>query len=165
MPMPKGGPSSMPTATSWSCRDFLTTTPTRRTRPSPASSRRRRRLCSGLDERPRTGGPSPETGRGAGGLGRRPHLGPEGLRRSRAFEREERSQALDLLGFDKQWVFASFSTGQIFHIIEDPEVAARRAPTTGAWRSSVAPIPTMGVGATALDDPDAAWPSSITSST
>src|SRR3954453_6508880 len=50
--------------------------------------------------------------------------GPKGYEALGAFNGPERSKALDLLGFDRQLVFATFSPGAIFTPGLDPEVAA-----------------------------------------
>ena len=46
--------------------------------------------------------------------------GPKGYQALGAFNKEERTQALDQLGFHRQLVFATFSSGQALH---DPDVA------------------------------------------
>jgi predicted TIM-barrel fold metal-dependent hydrolase len=54
--------------------------------------------------------------------------GPKGYQALGAFNGEERTQALDLLGFDKQLVFATFSAGVCFsekRPVEDRYAAAR----------------------------------------
>ena len=63
---------------------------------------------------------------------------PRATRRIGAFDTAERSQALDLLGFERQFVFASFSTER--RVRRPPRrptsPPARPAPTTGRWPSS-----------------------------
>ncbi|MYE14760.1 MAG: amidohydrolase family protein [Gammaproteobacteria bacterium] len=75
-----------------------------------------------------------------------------------AFDPEERSTALDLLGFERQLVFASFSTQPVFDRSLDADTRYSNATlhnramdefTRGDERL-------MGVGAVALDDPERA---------
>ncbi len=57
-------------------------------------------------------------------LGDRLLTGPKGYEAIGAFDTDERSLALDLLGFERQFVFASFSTGVVFDPRLAPDVAA-----------------------------------------
>ncbi|MGF1597585.1 MAG: amidohydrolase family protein [Acidimicrobiales bacterium] len=84
--------------------------------------------------------------------------GPKGYDALGAFDSGERTRALDLLGFDRQWVFATFSAGAIFTTIDDPEVmaAAATAHNRGMAEFCRPDDRLWGVGATALDDPVAA---------
>ena len=84
--------------------------------------------------------------------------GPKGYDALGAFDPGERRRALDLLGFDHQWVFATFSAGHIFHRIGEPEVmaASARAHNRGMAAFCESDDRLWGVGTTALDDPDAA---------
>lgn len=84
--------------------------------------------------------------------------GPKGYDALGAFDTDERTTALDLLGFNAQWVFATFSAGQIFHQLADPEVmaAAATAHNRGMAAFCQGDDRLWGVGATALDDPEAA---------
>ncbi|MDH3684228.1 MAG: hydrolase, partial [Acidimicrobiia bacterium] len=109
---------------------------------------------SALDE---TGGHSPETVEELLALGDGLIAGPKGYDALGAFDTGERSQALDLLGFHNQWVFASFSAGHIFYL-NDPEVMAASATAHNRGMAEFcAPDSRLwGVGATPLDDPDAA---------
>src|SRR5687767_8348599 len=53
--------------------------------------------------------------------------GPKGYAALGAFNTAERSKALDLLGFDRQLVFATFSTGSFFAPDLDRELAVGAA--------------------------------------
>ena len=81
--------------------------------------------------------------------------GPKGYQALGAFNPGERSTALDLLGFDRQFVFSTFSAGTIFAPDLDPEVASGGARAhnraMAAFCSSDDRL--IGVGATTLDDP------------
>ena len=85
--------------------------------------------------------------------------GPKGYEALGAFNRAERSTALDLLGFDAQLVFATFSPATPVR----PEARARRGrsppppPTTGPWPPSAPTTSASSAWAPPpLDDPDAA---------
>jgi len=110
---------------------------------------------SALDEQ---GGHRPEVVENLVALGDGLLGGPKGYDALGAFDTGERSKALDLLGFDKQWVFATFSTGQVFHRIEEPEViaAAALAHNRGMAEFCGPDSRLWGVGATPLDDPESA---------
>jgi hypothetical protein len=81
--------------------------------------------------------------------------GPKGYQALGAFNPSERSTALDLLGFDRQFVFSTFSAGTILTPGLEPEVAAGGARAhnraMAAFCSSDDRL--IGVGATTLDDP------------
>lgn len=104
------------------------------------------------------GGHAPETVEALVALGDGLIAGPKGYDALGAFDPTERSAALDLLGFHYQWVFATFSAGEIFNTIDEPEVmaAAATAHNRGMAAFCEADDRLWGVGATALDDPDAA---------
>src|SRR5215211_891603 len=91
-------------------------------------------------------------------LGDRLLTGAKGYEAIGAFDTAERSQALDQLGFERQFVFASFSTGVVFDVRLAPEVAAAAARAHNrAMAAFCDGEPRMvGVGATAVDDIDAA---------
>ena len=91
-------------------------------------------------------------------LGDRLLTGAKGYEAIGAFDTSERSLALDQLGFEKQFVFASFSTGVVFDARLTPDVAAGAARAHNrAMAAFCEGEPRMvGVGATALDDVDAA---------
>lgn len=84
--------------------------------------------------------------------------GPKGYEALGAFNSAERSQALDLLGFHSQLVFASFSAGEIFSRLDDPELVrgTTAAHNRGIAEFCAADERLLGVGATTLDDPDVA---------
>src|SRR3954451_7554857 len=60
-------------------------------------------------------------------LGDRLLTGPKGYEAIGAFDTEERSLALDQLGFERQFVFASFSTSVVFDTRIGHDVAAGAA--------------------------------------
>ena len=84
--------------------------------------------------------------------------GPKMYEALGAFDPGERSTALDLLGFDRQLVFATFSTAPVFDTALDADERYRNATLhnramhgfTGADERL------MGVGAVSLDDPERA---------
>src|SRR4029077_10842670 len=85
-------------------------------------------------------------------LGDRLLSGAKGYEALGAFDTSERSQALDQLGFERQFVFASFSTGVVFDPRLEPDVAAGAARAHNrAMAAFCDGEPRMlGVGATAL---------------
>ena len=91
-------------------------------------------------------------------LGDRLLTGAKGYEAIGAFDTAERTKALDLLGFEKQFVFASFSTGVVFDARLSPDVAAAAARAHNrAMAAFCDGEPRMvGVAATAIDDIDAA---------
>jgi predicted TIM-barrel fold metal-dependent hydrolase len=91
-------------------------------------------------------------------LGDRLLTGPKGYEALGAFDTAERSQALDQLGFQRQFVFASFSTGVVFdpRLAPDVAAAAARAHNRAMAEFCVGEPRMVGVAATALDDVDAA---------
>jgi predicted TIM-barrel fold metal-dependent hydrolase len=84
--------------------------------------------------------------------------GPKGYEALGAFDRSERLRAIDLLGFDRQFVFSTFSASVVFSPDLDGEVAtAAAAAHNRAMAAFCADEPRMiGVGATSLDDADRA---------
>jgi predicted TIM-barrel fold metal-dependent hydrolase len=84
--------------------------------------------------------------------------GPKGYEALGAFNPEERSKALDLLGFERQLVFATFSTGSFFapDIPGDVAAGAARAHNRAMAAFCDGDERLVGVGATTLDDPAAA---------
>jgi uncharacterized protein len=84
--------------------------------------------------------------------------GPKGYEALGAFDPAERAQALDLLGFDRQLVFATFSAGALFTPGLDADVAvgAARAHNRAMAEFCAGDGRLVGVGATTLDDPRAA---------
>ena len=81
--------------------------------------------------------------------------GPKLYKALGAFHAGERSQALDLLGFKRQLVFASFSTQVAFSPQVDVKVRyqAAAAHNRGMQAFTGADERLMGVGAVCLDDP------------
>jgi predicted TIM-barrel fold metal-dependent hydrolase len=92
------------------------------------------------------------------GLGDRLLTGAKGYEALGAFDTAERSQALDQLGFERQFVFASFSTGVVFdtRLATDVAAGAARAHNRAMAEFCGGEPRLIGVGATALDDIDAA---------
>ena len=84
--------------------------------------------------------------------------GPKGYEALGAFDGGERGQALDLLGFDRQLVFATFSPAALFDPGLEPDVAAgaARAHNRAMAEFCAGDDRLVGVGATSLDDPAAA---------
>lgn len=83
--------------------------------------------------------------------------GPKGYMALGAFNRDERAQALDLLGFARQLVFATFSEGPAFSIerpIEERYAAARAHNRAMSEFCGKDPR-LMGVALLPLDDPHA----------
>jgi predicted TIM-barrel fold metal-dependent hydrolase len=91
-------------------------------------------------------------------LGDRLLTGAKGYEAIGAFDTAERTTALDLLGFEQQFVFASFSTGVVFDNRLTPDIAAgaARAHNRAMAAFCGGDQRMLGVGATALDDIDAA---------
>lgn len=91
-------------------------------------------------------------------LGDRLLTGPKGYEAIGAFDPAERRLALDQLGFERQFVFATFSPGVVFDARLAPDVAAGAARAHNrAMAEFCDGDPRMvGVGATALDDVDTA---------
>ncbi len=119
------------------------------------------KLADALERLGERGAHAPETVEELLGLGDGLIAGPKGYEALGAFNRDERSQALDLLGFDRQWVFATFSTGEIFHRLTaagDHEVVtgALAAHNRGMAEFCADDPRLLGVGAATLDDPVAA---------
>ena len=91
-------------------------------------------------------------------LGDRLISGPKGYEALGAFNGAERATALDLLGFSRQLVFATFATGSFFYdsIERDVAVAAATAHNRAMAEFCSGDERLIGVGATTLDDVDAA---------
>lgn len=71
-----------------------------------------------------------------------------------AFNPSERTQALDLLGFHAQWVFASFSPGQVFWITDiDARFAACRAHNRAMAEFCAEDPRLLAVALLSLEDP------------
>ncbi|MCC6921151.1 MAG: amidohydrolase family protein [Alphaproteobacteria bacterium] len=88
-------------------------------------------------------------------LGDRLLTGPKGHAALGAFNAEERTQALDLLGFRSQLVFASYSAGPAFDLRRPIEAryAAARAHNRGMAAFCASDRRLLGVGLLPLDEP------------
>jgi predicted TIM-barrel fold metal-dependent hydrolase len=86
-----------------------------------------------LDDAAERGGHSPQKVAELVGMGDRLISGPKGYLALGAFNSDERSQALDLLGFQQQLVFATFSAGVAF--AEDRPIDERYAATAAHNRA------------------------------
>lgn len=83
--------------------------------------------------------------------------GPKGYQALGAFNKDDRPAALDMLGFKKQLVFASFSLGIVFKQGElELEFAAARAHNRGMSDFCGIDPRLMGVGTVPMDDPQMA---------
>ena len=91
-------------------------------------------------------------------LGDRLLAGPKGHAALGAFNAQERSQALDLLGFRSQLVFASYSAGPAFDVRRSiaERHAAARAHNRGMAAFCADDKRLLGVGLLPLDDPERA---------
>ncbi len=92
------------------------------------------------------------------GLGDELLTGAKGYEALGAFDTGERSLALDQLGFERQFVFATFSPSVVFDVRLQPDVAAgaARAHNRAMAEFCDDDARLVGVGATAIDDVDAA---------
>jgi predicted TIM-barrel fold metal-dependent hydrolase len=104
------------------------------------------------------GGHAPEKVQKLIALGDSIISGPKGYDALGAFNGPERAKALDLLGFDRQLVFATFSPGVMFDasLPADVSAEAARAHNRAMAEFCSADQRLIGVGATALDNPEAA---------
>jgi hypothetical protein len=84
--------------------------------------------------------------------------GPKGYHALGAFNSAERTSALDMLGFDQQFVFATFSSGVAFDIGSDLDVryGAATAHNRGMAEFCAADARLIGVATVPLDDTDLA---------
>ena len=82
--------------------------------------------------------------------------GPKGYMALGAFNREERKQALDQLGFDRQLVFSTFTAGFCFYgsLDEVDRYGATQAHNRAVAHFCAEDPRLMGVGALPLDDPN-----------
>ncbi len=101
---------------------------------------------------------SPETVADLVALGDDLIRGPKGYQALGAFNAAERTTALDLLGFDRQFVFATFSAGVVFDPKLDLDVryAAARAHNRGMSEFCADDDRMIGVALLPLDDPQMA---------
>ena len=116
------------------------------------------RSSLGLEEAAARRGHSPERVAEMVALEDQLIAGPKGYHALGAFNREERSQALDQLGFDRQLVFATFSAGYVFYGDLDLDVryGCARAHNRAMAYFCEKDERLMGVGALPLDDPERA---------
>lgn len=83
--------------------------------------------------------------------------GPKGYEALGAFNKDERTQALDMLGFHKQLVFATFSPGVAFHATDQNlAYGASRAHNRAMADFCSSDERLIGVAAIPLDDPERA---------
>lgn len=83
--------------------------------------------------------------------------GPKGYKALGAFNKDDRRAVLDMLGFKKQLVFATFATGVVFRADRpDLEYGATRAHNRGMADFCSVDNRLLGVGAVPLDDVDKA---------
>ncbi len=88
------------------------------------------------------------------GLGDELIAGPKGYQALGAFNRDERTMALDQLGFDRQLVFATFSPGHALHHPDlDLQYGAAHAHNLAMAEFCGEDSRLMGVGMLPLDDP------------
>ena len=116
------------------------------------------RSADSVEEAGRTGAHSPETVAELVALGDDLIRGPKGYHALGAFNAAERATALDLLGFDRQFVFATFSAGVVFDPKLDLDVryGAARAHNRGMAEFCAGDDRMIGVAALPLDDPQMA---------
>jgi predicted TIM-barrel fold metal-dependent hydrolase len=115
------------------------------------------RLQGGLEQAQQRGGQPPERVQEMIGLGKGLIAGPKGYMALGAFNREERSQALDQLGFARQLVFATFSESVAFAETRPLEerYGAARAHNRAMAEFCAADPRLMGVALLPLDDTEA----------
>jgi uncharacterized protein len=115
------------------------------------------RSSFGFEEAERTGAHPPEKVAEMIALGDDLISGPKGYLALGAFNRTERAQALDQLGFDRQLVFSTFSAPMCFNDKDIPvRYAAAAAHNRGVADFCSADSRLMGVAALPLDDSDLA---------
>jgi uncharacterized protein len=116
------------------------------------------RMRDALERMSERGAHSPERLRSLLDLGDGLISGPKGYEALGAFNPDERSTALDMLGFDRQWVFTTFAAGMCFdpRLDHDVAVAATTAHNRAMAEFCADDPRLLGVGATPLDDIDAA---------
>ena len=115
------------------------------------------RSLKGLEEASARGGQAPERVEEMVALGADLISGPKGYQALGAFNREERKQALDQLGFDRQLVFATFSTGPCFYGDSiELRYAATRAHNRAMSHFCSEDERLLGVAALPLDEPELA---------
>ena len=115
-------------------------------------------LSERLAAHSRTRRQAPEVIEQQTGLGDQLLTGAKNYEAMGAFDTSERSQALDQLGFERQFVFSTFSPAVVFDARLAPDVAAgaAHAHNRGMAEFCAGEPRMLGVGATAIDDVDAA---------
>ncbi|WP_419920483.1 amidohydrolase family protein [Candidatus Poriferisodalis sp.] len=113
------------------------------------------RLTEDLEVAALTGAHPPETVAELTALGDDLIAGPKGYQALGAFNAGERTTALDMLGFARQFVFATFSVGVAFNPQSDLEVryGAARAHNRGMAEFCADDDRLIGVALLPLDDP------------
>ena len=108
----------------------------------------------GIDEVLERGAHSPERVAEMVGMGDQLISGPKGYLALGAFDRDERKQALDQLGFQRQLVFSTFAAASIFHGKHALDVcyAGARAHNRAMAHFCEKDERLLGVGALPLDD-------------
>ena len=116
------------------------------------------RLTEDLEVAALTGAHPPETVAELTALGDDLIAGPKGYQALGAFNAGERTTALDMLGFARQFVFATFSVGVAFNPQSDLEVryGAARAHNRGMAEFCADDDRLIGVALLPLDDPQMA---------
>jgi len=118
------------------------------------------RSARGIEEAAARGAQPPEDVEAMRALGDELIAGPKGYQALGAFSREERSQALDQLGFDRQLVFSTFATGACFYGGGDGDLTLRygaaRAHNRAMAHFCAEDERLLGVAALPLDDPELA---------
>ena len=134
-------------------RDFAD--PAHRDRIPQISASSGGRTARGVEEVAKRGAHTPERVAEMVALGDELIAGPKGYFALGAFNRDERTQALDQLGFDRQLVFATFGTAPSFYETKDPDLqyAAARAHNRAMAHFCEKDARLLGVGALPLDDP------------
>jgi uncharacterized protein len=112
------------------------------------------RLSRGFEELARTKAQPPERVQELLALGDGLIAGPKGYQALGAFNGKERTQALDLLGFQRQLVFSTFSAAIVFRSNAPVEVryAAARAHNRAIADFCASDARLLGVAALPLDD-------------
>ena len=105
-----------------------------------------------------SGGHSPETVAELVALGDELLSGPKGYFALGAFNKQERTTALNMLGFNQQFVFSTFSAGIAFDLTADTELryGATRAHNRAMAEFCADDERLIGVALLPLDDPDRA---------
>ena len=162
MPRPIGS-STTPTATSWNCpgSSSITPIPTSPTELQPVSYHTSIVTDDEVATLVAQGGHTPEHVHAQIAMGDQLIARSKEIQALGAFDRDDRSTAMDMLGFAKQLVFATHSVKPVFHPSDDNRArgsaTARPGPTTGPCGEFCADDDRlMGVGVVPLHDIEAA---------